>query len=238
MAINPQLNSQSCFALRLLALGVRHKDDRHGARQLLASNLDFIDHLILNNVVYVEPQGETHDEDGQLILISLPAVPVYFSLYFVGDFAGVRAIEGAICGCSPDSSHAGPTIESVSMYDNLTALVRRCDCRLTTAERTAWAHEPVGGIIVPCSCCDYRHRPERRQAERDAFQGELKALQKDKTEVDKKALASYISKHKRNPKGTLPGPDGTPFTSATLDRWIVDLLHVDLNESKLAWKSA
>eukprot|EP00965_Chrysotila_dentata_P014460 479249-Pleurochrysis_carterae.AAC.1 len=44
VAKNPQPDSQSCFALRLLALGVQFKvDDRHGARQLLASNLDFIE---------------------------------------------------------------------------------------------------------------------------------------------------------------------------------------------------
>eukprot|EP00965_Chrysotila_dentata_P225655 6194903-Pleurochrysis_carterae.AAC.1 len=37
---NPDFHSQSCFSLRLLALGVRFKDDRAGFRQLLAPNLD------------------------------------------------------------------------------------------------------------------------------------------------------------------------------------------------------
>eukprot|EP00965_Chrysotila_dentata_P058739 1948837-Pleurochrysis_carterae.AAC.5 len=34
--LGPLLDSQSCFQLRLLALGTRMKDDRAGAEQLLA----------------------------------------------------------------------------------------------------------------------------------------------------------------------------------------------------------
>lgn len=51
---NPQLASQSCFALRLLALGIRMKDDKHGAQQLLASNLVLINDLLLSREFLVE----------------------------------------------------------------------------------------------------------------------------------------------------------------------------------------
>eukprot|EP00965_Chrysotila_dentata_P063759 2113156-Pleurochrysis_carterae.AAC.2 len=53
-----------------------------------------------------------------------------------------------------------------------------------------------------------------------------------------KALSTFISTHKRKHKGTPPGPNGTPFTSASLLQWVVDLLHVDLNEGNLTWKWA
>eukprot|EP00965_Chrysotila_dentata_P086491 2855027-Pleurochrysis_carterae.AAC.1 len=47
----PQLDSQSCFALHLVALGVRFKDHKYGAQQLLASNLGFIEHLLSEHTV-------------------------------------------------------------------------------------------------------------------------------------------------------------------------------------------
>eukprot|EP00965_Chrysotila_dentata_P186407 6154978-Pleurochrysis_carterae.AAC.1 len=44
----------------------------------------------------------------------------------------------------------------------------------------------------------------------------------------------FMGKHKKLHRGTMPGLSGTPFTSAVLERWIVDLLHVDLNHGKLS----
>eukprot|EP00965_Chrysotila_dentata_P156411 5167634-Pleurochrysis_carterae.AAC.1 len=65
VAKNPQLDSQSCFALRLLALGVRFKDHRHGAHQLLASNLDFMEHLLQDHGILV-PAAPPNDEEDTL----------------------------------------------------------------------------------------------------------------------------------------------------------------------------
>eukprot|EP00965_Chrysotila_dentata_P083859 2767800-Pleurochrysis_carterae.AAC.1 len=58
------------------------------------------------------------------------------------------------------------------------------------------------------------------------------------TATGKKDLGTFISSHKRKHHGTNPGPDGVPLLSAGHSRWIVDLLHVDLNHGKLVWKWA
>eukprot|EP00965_Chrysotila_dentata_P115879 3830505-Pleurochrysis_carterae.AAC.1 len=63
----PQLKSQSCFALRLLALGVGFKDDRHGAQQLLQTNFSFIEHLLNIHEVVVPEICITGDEDGERV---------------------------------------------------------------------------------------------------------------------------------------------------------------------------
>eukprot|EP00965_Chrysotila_dentata_P195269 6176895-Pleurochrysis_carterae.AAC.2 len=155
VAKNPQLDSQSCFALRLLALGVRFKDDRYGAQQLLARNLEFIEVLLNKHVVLIHPGGDS----------AQAPVPVYFSLYFVGDFAGVRAIEGSICGCNAEASHGVPSAESLSSLEKLKAVVRRCDCRTSSRQRSIRAHEPLDGQVFPCECCSFGHALGRQKAE-------------------------------------------------------------------------
>ena len=62
-------------------------------------------------------------------------------------------------------------------------------------------------------------------------------MQADKSEKGKNTLSAYITKFKKIHR-IVPGPDGVPFASTTLFHWIVDLLHVDLNEGKLTWKWA
>eukprot|EP00965_Chrysotila_dentata_P039467 1312154-Pleurochrysis_carterae.AAC.1 len=69
------------------------KDDRAGAEQLLSANIPFIKHLLQQHT----------------FCVGLDRVPVYFELFFTGDFAGVRAIENAICGCAPEAIHIVPT---------------------------------------------------------------------------------------------------------------------------------
>eukprot|EP00965_Chrysotila_dentata_P177400 5859118-Pleurochrysis_carterae.AAC.1 len=58
------------------------------------------------------------------------------------------------------------------------------------------------------------------------------------TAAGKKDLSAFISSHKRKHRGTNPGATGVPLCSVGLDRWIVDLLHTDLNHGKLVWKWA
>eukprot|EP00965_Chrysotila_dentata_P175721 5801076-Pleurochrysis_carterae.AAC.1 len=220
---NPQLDSQSCFSLRLLALATRMKDDRAGAQQLLHANLDFVEHLLTRHVVAVGPDR----------------VPVYFELYFTGDFAGVRAIENSICGCSPNAMHRVPSPPEVATLAALKLMCSMCDCRSTAAERTMRAHQPVAGVIVPCDCCQYGHNPAYQNAEQVAFTDKLETMHAARNTTNgKKDLATFMSAHKRKHRGTHPGPAGLPFSSASLHSWIVDLLHVDLNHGKLVWKWA
>eukprot|EP00965_Chrysotila_dentata_P028009 931182-Pleurochrysis_carterae.AAC.1 len=104
--------------------------------------------------------------------------------------------------------------------------VQQCDCKSTFEQRTARAHQPQpNGEIRACDCCGFARQPGLERAEFDAFSAELAALKADATQQGKKKLAAFMSAHKRKHRGTPPGPDGTPFTSASLLRWIVDLLH-------------
>eukprot|EP00965_Chrysotila_dentata_P049115 1628904-Pleurochrysis_carterae.AAC.1 len=133
VAKNPQFHSQSCFALRLLALGVRFKDDRHGAQQLLAKNLPYIETLLTTGTARVPSiSGDA----------SSPLVTVEVELFFCGDFAGVRAIEGAVCGCAPEAMYAVPPLSQLSTVSALRSSVLQCDCQSTFAQRTARAHQP------------------------------------------------------------------------------------------------
>eukprot|EP00965_Chrysotila_dentata_P184517 6091235-Pleurochrysis_carterae.AAC.1 len=47
-------------------------------------------------------------------LVLIAATPVHFELFFSGDFAGVRAIKNAICGCPPEAMHSVPAAEEVA----------------------------------------------------------------------------------------------------------------------------
>eukprot|EP00965_Chrysotila_dentata_P024581 813929-Pleurochrysis_carterae.AAC.2 len=217
---NSQSNSQSCFASRLLAFGTRMKDDRSGVEQLLAANLDFIGHLLSKHTFCVD---------------GVPAVP--FELFFTGDFAGVRAIENAICGCSAEAMHCVPTARDVATLAAVKATCRECDCRATVEQRTARAHQPVaeGEPVSPCDCCIFGHdRSSTAQAELEALEGKLTSLKAGyETESDKRDLSLFLSAHKKKHSGTNPGPHIVPLTSAGLGRWIVNLLRVDLNLGKL-----
>eukprot|EP00965_Chrysotila_dentata_P178679 5900971-Pleurochrysis_carterae.AAC.1 len=78
-----------------------------------------------------------------------------------------------------------------------------------------------------------------RDAEYQQFSDQLGSLNDAADTADgKKALSTFISKHKRRHRGTRPGPSGASFTSAGLARWIIDPPHVDLNHGKLVWKWA
>eukprot|EP00965_Chrysotila_dentata_P105408 3481192-Pleurochrysis_carterae.AAC.2 len=220
---NPQLNSQSCFSLRLLALGTRMKDARTGAQQLLCSNLPFIEHLLAQHIVPVGPDR----------------IPVHFELFFTGDFAGVRAIENAICGCPPDTMHTVPAAEAIATISALRQTCNLCDCRASVEQRTIRAHEPVNGKVLACDCCAFGHNRETADDERAAFVAKLQALRAGcDTAAGKRDLSALISFYKRKHCGTNPGATGVPLVSVGLDRWIVDLLHTDLNHGKLVWKWA
>eukprot|EP00965_Chrysotila_dentata_P048653 1613790-Pleurochrysis_carterae.AAC.1 len=88
---NPDLSSQSCFALRLLALGIRLKDDRAGFQQLLAPNLEAIQKLLLEKQFTLKLGGAS--------------VTVAVELKLTADFAGIRSIEGQLCGCDSSVIH-------------------------------------------------------------------------------------------------------------------------------------
>eukprot|EP00965_Chrysotila_dentata_P154863 5117139-Pleurochrysis_carterae.AAC.6 len=170
---NPQLHSQSCFALRLFALGVRSKDDRHGARQLLASNLPYIENLLVANTALVPSiSGDS----------SLPLISIALELLFCGEFAGVRAIEGVVCYCPSDAMHAVPTPSQLSTLSAHRSSVLQCDYQSTFAQRTARAHQPQpSGEIHACDCCDFA----LERMEVDAFEKRLAALRAGNTQEGK-----------------------------------------------------
>eukprot|EP00965_Chrysotila_dentata_P057288 1900296-Pleurochrysis_carterae.AAC.2 len=77
------------------------------------------------------------------------------------------------------------------------------------------------------------------EEEYNTFTKKLQTLQNAcDTAAGKKDLGAFVSQHKRKHRGTNPGPAGVPLMSAGLDRWMIDLLHVDLNHGKLVWKWA
>eukprot|EP00965_Chrysotila_dentata_P255093 6212097-Pleurochrysis_carterae.AAC.3 len=126
-----------CFALAGV-MGTRMTDDRAEAEQLLHTNLDFIEHLLRQHTVCVGAE----------------TTPVFFELYFTGDFAGVRVIENSICGCPPQAMHTVPA--AAADLATLSALLLSCAvcfCRATVEQRTVCAHIPVDGKILPCDCC-------------------------------------------------------------------------------------
>eukprot|EP00965_Chrysotila_dentata_P088006 2905510-Pleurochrysis_carterae.AAC.1 len=89
--------------------------------------MPFIEHLLLKHTLLV------HN------------ILVHFELYFIGDFAGVRAIENCICGCHPEAMHAVPAADAISTVAALKQTCAACDCRATTEQRIVRAHEPVDG---------------------------------------------------------------------------------------------
>jgi len=197
------------------------KDDRAEAEQLLGMNVPFIERLLTQHT------------------ICIGGIPVFFKLYFTGDFAGVRAIENCICGCPPEAMHTVPSTEVVATLPALQLTCANCDCKATVAQRTSRAHELVDGEVVPCDCCSFGHDHRTATDEHAAFASKLRSLQEaSHTTAGKKVLSSFLSSHKRKHRGTHPGEAGIPLFSAGLSRWIVDLLHVDLNHGKLVWKWA
>eukprot|EP00965_Chrysotila_dentata_P078189 2577643-Pleurochrysis_carterae.AAC.1 len=97
---NPDFPSQSCFALRLLALGVRFKDDRSGFERLLAPNMKLIKELLTEKKFTFQLNGKS--------------VVVRVELTFTADFAGVRAIEGQLCGCDSSVLHTVPDAANIA----------------------------------------------------------------------------------------------------------------------------
>eukprot|EP00965_Chrysotila_dentata_P003358 109428-Pleurochrysis_carterae.AAC.1 len=95
---NPAMDSQSCFALRLLGLGVMMEDDRAGTQQMLAPNLDLIEQLFNLRYILLQPKDAGAN-----------AIRVAVNLKLTGDFAGIRAIEGSLCGCNREVIHEVPT---------------------------------------------------------------------------------------------------------------------------------
>eukprot|EP00965_Chrysotila_dentata_P164836 5442560-Pleurochrysis_carterae.AAC.2 len=169
VAKNPQFKSQStCFALRLLALGVRLKDDRHGAQELLSANLPFIEHLLTEHNFFVpdaDAEGKDEDEgEAGEPAFAVGSGTVHFELYFTGDFAGVVAIEGSICGCAAEMMHAVPSVTNVADVAALKATVKKCDFRSTPEERTIGAHQPIDGEVRACDCACSAFRAQSAHA--------------------------------------------------------------------------
>eukprot|EP00965_Chrysotila_dentata_P230685 6197913-Pleurochrysis_carterae.AAC.4 len=112
--------------------------------------------------------------------------------------------------------------------------------KATNDSRTQ-THRQAGGSLRLLQSC---HAPARQKAELAAFQSQLKrqghkALQDNTTEKGKQAQSAFNSSYKRKHRGTFPGPEGRPFTSANCEQWVVNLhLLVDLNKGKLTWKWA
>eukprot|EP00965_Chrysotila_dentata_P011034 358667-Pleurochrysis_carterae.AAC.1 len=143
--------------------------------------MDFIEHLLTHHVFRVGPDS----------------VPVYFELYFTGDFAGVRAIENSICGCRPEAMHAVPAAADVSTLPALQLACALCDCHASAEQRTIRAHEPVNGVVRPCDCCSYGRDRSSAAAEREAFVDKLEGLvSQSSTEAGKKELSTFIAAHK------------------------------------------
>eukprot|EP00965_Chrysotila_dentata_P235724 6200924-Pleurochrysis_carterae.AAC.1 len=135
--------------------------------------------------------------------------------------------------------HEVPTADEVSTLSAVKQTCELCDCHATSKQRTIRAHEPIDGDILPCDCCAFGRKSEAAEAEHAAFKSRLQALRAGAdTAAGKKDLSAFISSHKRKHRGTPPGEVGVPLFSAGLDRWIVDLLHTDLNHGKLVWKWA
>eukprot|EP00965_Chrysotila_dentata_P069559 2297642-Pleurochrysis_carterae.AAC.2 len=112
---------------------------------------------------------------------------------------------------------------------------------LHSAKRTAHAHQlQSDGSLLACDCCGFGRDPSNGRTELRTFEEKPAALKAARTiDTGNKELYAFVSsQHKRKHHGTPSGPaDGTPLTHAALSRrWIVDLLHVDLNEGKLTWK--
>eukprot|EP00965_Chrysotila_dentata_P063758 2113156-Pleurochrysis_carterae.AAC.1 len=108
---------------------------------------------------------------------SSPSVGVAVKLSFCGDFAGVRAIEGAVCGCPPESMHTVPLASELTSVDDLLSVVRACDCTSTHTQRTARAHQPLrDGRLLPCDCCSFVCDPSTSAAKLSAFEQKLFSL--------------------------------------------------------------
>eukprot|EP00965_Chrysotila_dentata_P155870 5150448-Pleurochrysis_carterae.AAC.1 len=222
---NPEHDTQSCFSLRLLALAIWLKDDREGTRRVLAPNLKLSQQMLQTREALLHPPGDA----------GTAAIKVAVRLRFTGDFAGIRAIEGQLCACDREVTHAVPSMEAVSSVKNLKTL--NATCLNTISANTRWLRIhtplPVEAVPRPCDLCSFAHDPDCAEEQLTIFQGELKRLQADTTEKGKEALSKYIRNHKQRHANTGPGPECVPLTSAALLDWVLDLLHVDLNLGKL-----
>eukprot|EP00965_Chrysotila_dentata_P204600 6182430-Pleurochrysis_carterae.AAC.1 len=75
--------------------------------------MGFIEELLRERCAYIPLiQGDSFAQSIR--------IPVH--VYFCGDFAGVRAIEGSVCGCPPDVMHAVPSARDISSIDDLPIL--------------------------------------------------------------------------------------------------------------------
>eukprot|EP00965_Chrysotila_dentata_P193907 6176039-Pleurochrysis_carterae.AAC.1 len=229
---NPALDSQSFFALRVLALGVGMKDDRAETQQLLRPNLEAIEEMLQLRSILLRPADA-----------GAAAVRVAVRLKFTGDFAGVLAIEGSLCGCAAIVIHSVPTR---NMLATVAALRQTCasSCDNCTLWRVRWArtHTPLPGKDLPerCDMCQFASNPTTAAAELDTFTGRLAELESNaSTAAGKTALSNFVrALHKLKHANTGPGPNATPLTSARHIDWILDLLLFDLNLGKLTWKWA
>lgn len=75
-------------------------------------------------------------------------------------------------------------------------------------------------------------------AEAEQLALKLEALELDTTPKSKERRAAVLNTSAATHGGVKLGPSGVPLTKAQLRRWIIDLLHVDMNEGKLTWKWA
>ena len=229
---NPQLLSESCFALHLLALGVRFKDDRNGAQRLLEPNLPLVEQLLIDK--HIDVPVKENEVDGQKMRVK-------FELRFTGDFAGVRGIEGQLCSCGPEAIHLVPTEQNLAgpASDVMAWLGSMCDTRATADARARRSHWPAKGSRrpSPCDCCNFGHsrNPEVEFDELETTWNELDA-RAQKNDAGKRELQNKQKVHRKAHRNTALGPNGRPLTSATLFQWVLDFLHVDLNEGKGTWK--
>lgn len=195
---NARLDSQSCFSLRLIGLGIRYKDDRKGFQEVLMPNIGCIEECILQRRVQL-----SDSVDG-------PALSFPINMKCTGDFAGVRAIEGQLCGCSREVIHQVPTTADVASIASMQAINATCDNRTSAEIRAIRSHTPLKGETLPrpCDCCTFGHDKRTAAAQLTAFQHELAMLRANETPKGKRDLAKYMRTFKEQHKNAVPGPDG------------------------------
>ena len=195
---NARLNSQSCFALRLIGLGIRYKDDRKGFREVLMPNLECIEECLRLKKVWLDVGGE------------IGWLQFKINLKCTGDFAGVRAIEGQLCGCSREVIHQVPTVADVASLASLRALNATCDNTTSAETRHIRSHSPFPGETLPrpCDCCSFGHDSRAAAAQLTQFTQNLVSMQAETSEKGKRVLSNYVRDFKNKHKNCCPGPDG------------------------------
>ena len=195
---NKAIDSQSCFALRLLGLGIRYKDDKYGFESVLQPNIECIEECLRMREVSVGTDAAGAD------------LRFKIELRLTGDAAGVQAIEGQMCGCPREAIHEVPSMSDMATLEALKATISKCDNKTASDVRRIRSHTPLKGekLPRPCDCCAFGHDPAKAEAEHAALIKRLTELKHDTSDAGKRALQTFNRAHKHRHKNVGPGPDG------------------------------